>query len=357
MLVSVLCSMGSEARRSQRASRQIAPLAVVLIIVVASCSATENDVTAPSSTTPLELDRDVNVHGHRGARGLKPESTLPSFEIALDIGVDTLEFDLHFTADGEVVIWHDPVISADKCGLKPGAPSSVPDPADEGAPPGALAIRALTVSELRWFDCSRNPDPDRFPEQDPSATELAGDDFGIITLGELITFVEMYAQSDGKSPDQRSVANVVAFNIETKRDPRDPGAIGDGFDGASIGPFELRLLEVIDEYELAGRVVIQSFDERSLRAIHAEDPTMALALLTATPIGQFGAVAAAGASTWSPRSDTATQTAIDAAHEAGLSVIPWTVNVESEMRELAHRGIDGIITDRPDIAVGLFSQG
>ena len=56
------------------------------------------------------LPEGFEAQGHRGARGLLPENTLPSFEAALDLGVTTLELDLHFTEDGELVVWHDPLI-------------------------------------------------------------------------------------------------------------------------------------------------------------------------------------------------------------------------------------------------------
>lgn len=328
-------------------------LVAVAILALTSCVTTADETTTP----PIDPDTPIDIQGHRGARGLKPESTLPSFETALDVGVDTLEFDLHFTSDGEIVIWHDPVVSPEKCGLKPGAPDSVPDPDDPETPPEALALRALTASDLEWFDCDRNPDVSRFPDQDASETELAGDDYRILTMGALIEFVKTYADSEGKSNRQRETARAVRFNVETKRDPRDPATIGDGFDGTSAGPFELRLLDVIASHGLAERVVIQSFDDRSLRAIHAVDPSIDLALLTSSPFARFSEFADAGVSIWSPRFDTATQDAINEAHAAGLSVIPWTVNVGSEMQELAERGVDGIITDRPDIAVELFGQG
>ncbi len=65
---------------------------------------------------------ELDIQGHRGARGLRPENTLPSFEIALDLEVSTLELDLHFSADNQVVVWHDPTIDPDKCRLDDQAP-------------------------------------------------------------------------------------------------------------------------------------------------------------------------------------------------------------------------------------------
>src|SRR5262249_19692882 len=88
-----------------------------------------------------------DLQGHRGARGRKPENTLPSFEAALDAGVTPIETDIHLPADGVPVLTHDPIL---------------------GAP-----VRQLTLAELRQWRADVNPDPERFPEQDASVTPLA----------------------------------------------------------------------------------------------------------------------------------------------------------------------------------------
>jgi glycerophosphoryl diester phosphodiesterase len=325
---------------------------IVVGLLVSACSAEAVSETT-SSTIPRTAElSEIDIQGHRGARGLKPENTLPAFEAALDLGVTTLEFDLHFTADDDVVIWHDPVITPDKCGLRSGAPDSVPDPDDPETSPDELAVRALTVSDLHWYDCVRNPDSDRFPDQDPSATELAGSDFRLVTLEELIEFIETYEASATKTDAQRSGARMIRFNIETKREPGVPSSTGDGFDGVNAGPFELRILEIIAEHGLHDRVVIQSFEPRSLRAIHAVEPDIGLAILTAFFDVPFEEITALGISIWSPSSETATDPLVTKAHSVGLAVVPWTVNDVDEMEALIGRGVDGFITDRPDLAVG-----
>src|SRR5438105_26100 len=102
--------------------------------------------------------RNFDVQGHRGARGLKPENTLPGFETAFDLGVTSVETDVHLTRDGVPVLFHDDVISERLCRPVPGR--SVPAP--ENRPP----VRTLTLGELRGYRADRNPDPRRFPEQD-----------------------------------------------------------------------------------------------------------------------------------------------------------------------------------------------
>ena len=332
------------------------------VLVVASCSEAIGDgvtttvrsvseITAPIEPGDPGFPAGFDVQGHRGARGLKPENPLPSFETALDLGVSTLELDLHYSADGDVVVWHDPVVGDDKCGLKAGAPSHIPDPDDPEAPEDSLAVRSLTTDDLRWFDCSRNPDQEAFPDQNSEPTLLAESDFGIITLDDLIDFVERYATAPSKTEIQRQGAIVVGYNVETKRGFGDTSAIDDGFDGTNPGPFELRLLEVIDDRRIRDRVVVQSFIRESLESIHLIDPELRLAALT---IGDAdpGGYAALGASVWSPQASSISERRLAEAFEVGLVVIPWTVNSLEEVERLVDAGVDGVITDRPDLILG-----
>ena len=203
--------------------------------------------------------------------------------------------------------------------------------------------------QLGSYICDRNPDIGRFPDQRADPGDLAGPDYRIVTLAELFGFVALYTDSGQKSPEQRENASAVQFNIETKRVPNNPGTIGDDFDGISPGQFELAILDDIQQSGLAERVIIQSFDHRSLKAIYAVNDEIRLAALTRDPIGDPGAFADWGATFWSPRASTLTAASVIAAHEADLLVIPWTVNDRDEMQSLIELGVDGIITDRPDL--------
>ena len=323
---------------------------MALSMIAAACTTDEEiQTTNTDETTVVQPPARFDVQGHRGARGLKPENTLPAFETALDFGVSTLELDLHFTADSEVVIWHDPVIDSKKCGLKPDAPPGIPDPDDPTVTSQDLAVRGLTAADLRWFDCSRNPDAGRFPQQNSAATSIAGNDFGIVTLAELIEFVAKYSVNQSKTVEQRDNAARVRFNVETKRSARFPDAIGDGFDGTTAGPFELRLLEIIAAFEIRDRVTVQSFDRRSIGAINAVDPGISLAMLTSDGSIDLAAYADIGATVWSPKAASVAKDRIAEAHRLGMVVIPWTVNEPDVFDQLVALGVDGVITDRPDI--------
>ena len=297
------------------------------------------------------LPPGFDAEGHRGARGLLPENSLPAFETALDLGVTTLELDLHFTQDGQVVVWHDPIIDDTKCRLPD-------DPADPDAPDPRNPLRRIFISQqplsvVQSYLCDLNPDSERFAEPTAVSTQLAGNDYRIITLAELFDFVEQYANSDLKTEAQRSNAAKVQFNIETKREPDHPEYIDDGFTGGEAGPFELAILEVVNGRFLTNRIIIQSFDHRSLRTIRDIDGEIRLAALTTGGEAKLDVYAAYKFNIWSPNQRDVTAELIAKAHDEGLVVIPWTVNETADMQRLIGWGVDGLISDRPDLLLNL----
>lgn len=328
--------------------------------------------SAERDAHPMVVPLDFEVHGHRGARGLRPENTLPAFEAALDLQVTALELDLHFTRDRKVVVWHDPFVTPEFCGppkasagpaagappiaaTDPGKIRLTPDDvplAPEGFPPlhPSLAIRNQSAAQLRPLRCDRNAEPMKFLDQKPIPGPLSGDDWGIVTLEELVDFVAKYAASDTKSPEQRANAAKVVFNIETKRWPNHPSFIGDGFDGEEPGPFEREVVRVLRSRDLLGRAMVQSFDHRSLWAIRKLEPELVVAVLERErgpePLAKF---AENGAKAWSPRHSVLTPELVAEAKAAGLLVVPWTVNEAFQMSEMRRLGVDGLITDRPDL--------
>jgi len=348
-------------------------LGLLLLISLVACGTTEGAAVDPTAVTvPVnvhaaddavsEIDASsslppgFDVQGHRGARGLKPENTLPAFETALDLGVTTLEMDLHFTSDQTVVVWHDDAIDKDKCGLDLDSDVDTRDP-DSMIKWGAeLMISQLPLAQVQAYRCDRNPDPQRFPDQENGPTALAGDDYHIVSLAELFDFVAQYAESEQKSQSRRENAQQARFNIETKRVPDKPKAIADGFDGVNPGPFELEILRLIDAYGLQDRVTIQSFDHRSLWAIRSVNETISLAALTSGGAPNPPGYAKQGATIWSPNAKDASPAMISKSHKSGLLVIPWTVNDAGDMRDLITAGVDGIISDRPDILLDLEQE-
>jgi glycerophosphoryl diester phosphodiesterase len=285
-----------------------------------------------------------DLQGHRGARGLAPENTLPGFETALAIGVTTLELDLAMTRDGVLVVSHDRRLNPDHTRGPDGKFLE-----GEGPP-----IRSLTLGEVRRYDVGRlKPGTDyakSFPEQRPA------DSARIPPLAELFDLVK------------RAGADHVRFNIETKITPTS------GDETPDPETFAAALADVVRSAGLTARVSIQSFDWRTLKAMQRIAPEIERVCLTAEAlnfdtikrggpgpspwlagldIDDFAGsvprlVAAAGCQVWSPLYRNAKADDVAAAKALGLKVIPWTVNERADMERLIALGVDGIITDYPD---------
>ncbi len=285
-----------------------------------------------------------DVQGHRGARGLAPENTLAGFTRALAIGVTTLEMDVAVTADGTVVLSHDPALNPDLTRGPDGQFIDAP-----GAP-----IRALTLEQLRRYDVGRIRPGSRYAALYPEQVPVDGE--RIPTLAEVVALT------------RRLGADTVRFNIETKIFPDRPHL--------TVPPDEMaeRLAAVIERAGMAGRVIVQSFDWRTLKWFQVHRPDVALAWLTSAhggadtvsprrgrssgwlaghdPAAHGGSIPrtvhAAGGRIWSPDHRSLAEAEVAEARALGLVVIPWTVNDPAVMDRLIAWGVDGIITDYPD---------
>jgi glycerophosphoryl diester phosphodiesterase len=306
-----------------------------------------------------------NVQGHRGARGLKPENTLPAFEVAFDLGVTSVETDVHLSRDGVPVIIHDPDINECLCRLIPGAAAWVyvsrSVEASAKRKPAPL-ISSLTLAQLRGYRAVCNPDPARFPHQDASVTPLAArfaeragiDPFTPPTLADLFAFAAAYAgelgDQAGKTEAQRAWAGQVIFDLELKRVPFRPELIGDGFDGGEAARLERQVVACIQSAGVLERTVVRSFDHRAVRAIGRLEPRLTTAVLVAgtAPASPAEVARAAGACLYCPDFEFLDQAQVSLAHAAGITVLPLTVNEPCAWERLLAWGVDGITTDYPD---------
>ncbi len=272
----------------------------------------------------VRKEKSFDLQGHRGARGLVPENTLPAFRRALELGVTTLEMDVVISADAQVVVSHEPWMAAAICSLPSGAP--VPEGEER-----QHNLYRMSYAEIARYDCGRRGHP-RFPEQQPTPARKP-------LLSEVIAEAEAYARELGRPP--------VFYNIETKSTPG-----GDGVWHPEPQVFARLLYDVLEEGGVTARAVVQSFDPRTLRAMREIDPSVALALLVTKERAPAVAenVAALGfvPAIYSPNHEAVDAAMVEAVHARGMRLVPWTVNAPKDMRRLRALGVDGLITDYPD---------
>jgi glycerophosphoryl diester phosphodiesterase len=295
----------------------------------------------------------LHIIGHRGAAGLLPENTLSAFKHACVLGVDGVELDVLVSADGELVVHHD-------YRLKPEIARS-PDGAWVSAsiPP---AIRDLTLVQLKSYDVGRLQPKTSYAARYPEQTPVDGE--RIPTLKEAI---QLFKAACGPS---------TRLLIEIKTSPEEPDltpppeAVADKVAG------------LVGEEGLADRVLVISFDWRSLVHIQKTAPELATAYLTMVSgglnnlkPGQYGtspwtagidvddfngsapkAVKAAGGRIWSPYFKNLTAESLAEARQLGLAVYVWTVDKPEDMQRMIDMKVDGITTNRPDVLKRLLKR-
>jgi len=269
-----------------------------------------------------------DLQGHRGARGLAPENTLPAFAAALAGGVSTLELDTAVTKDGVVVIHHDRRLNPDIARGPDGRWVEAPAP----------LIHALTYGELQRYDVGRLRPGSKFalqfPEQQPA------DGTRVPRLADLFELVK------------KTGNETVHFNIETKLSPQAPEE--------TVPPqdFARAVLAEVRQAGVQVRTSIQSFDWRTLKVVEREAPEIVTVYLTGRrgTESQPKAVHAAGGRVWSPYHEAMDSVALVEARALGLKVVPWTVNEPAEIERVLDLGVDGLITDYPDRARGHIAR-
>jgi glycerophosphoryl diester phosphodiesterase len=285
---------------------------------------------------------DFDLQGHRGARGLRPENTLPAFAEALCLGVTTLELDLAVTRDGVVVVNHGRRVRADLTRAGNGA----------WMPYGGLLVNRIDFATLRRYDVGRPRPGSRYAMAYPEL--VAVDGTRVPSLAEVI---ELLREAGG---DTR-------LNVEIKINPERPQETlpPDRFTDAAIDV--LRTGGVLD------RSSVQSFDWRALERarqtapelvrVHLTDQTERDTVQVGQPDGSpwlagldvdaYGGsvpalVEAAGGQVWSPNFSDLGASELERAQALGLKVVVWTVNEPDDIDRMLELGVDGIISDYPN---------
>ena len=249
------------------------------------------------------------VHGHRGARALRPENTIPAFEYAIGVGVDAIELDMGVTRDGVVVVSHDPFLAPPIC---------------SGPRPKAF-LHELTLAQIREWDCGKLANP-----RHPRHVAIPGT--------RMPTLAEVFSLAPRGSFD---------FNIEAKTELAPPPE-----------EFVRLVLAEIRKHGLEARIIFQSFDFRVLRAMKKLAPEIRLAALWEGPDRDFMDIAKeAGTRIVAPEFAHVTPQKVRAAHAAGLEVVPWTANHPQDWDRLIAAQVDAIITDDPAALIAYLKVG
>lgn len=284
-----------------------------------------------------------DMQSHRGGRGLLPENTLASFENAIRMGTTTLEMDIAITADGVPVISHDPELN----------PALTRNAQGEWVKDPRPLIKSMTLEQVQRYDVGRLNPAHRYAREFPDQQPRDGQ--RIPTLAAVFKLVNDLG------------AKEVHFDMETKINPHHPDS--------TLAPqaFVNTVLKVVRDAGMTERVMVQSFDWRTLELLHKLEPRIRTMYLTIEgkdfntvtdsawtaghKIQQFqGSVphmvrASAGKAKgviWAPNFNNLNPELVKVGQSLGLQVIPWTVNEKPQMARLIDWGVDGIISDYPD---------
>ena len=279
------------------------------------------------SLSQFAYAQSLDIQGHRGARGLLPENTIPAFIRAIDEGVQTLELDVVITKDKKVLVSHEPYMSSSICSKPDGSGIS----SEES---NALNIYQMTYEQIKSYDCGSKGNP-RLPKQEKMAVSKP-------LLINLISQVEAYLKKNGLSK--------VAYNIELKSSPK-----GDNVYHPGVEEFSTIVYDLLAASLPMDRFNIQSFDFRILKYWHTTYPKVRLAALIENGKGVEANLRDLGftPNIYSPYHILLNKEMISFCQQKNMKVIPWTVNERSAMERLVEMGVDGIITDFPDRAKDL----
>lgn len=258
----------------------------------------------------------VQVHGHRGARAVRPENTIPAFEYALANGVDVLELDLGVTKDNKLVIIHDQTLNPEIC-LDPNGKKIT----------RITPVNSLTLSELKSYDCGALKNP-KFEKQKPEP-------------GTRVPSFDQFAQWLETHPNPR--AKTIKLNVEMKSEESQPELSPDPATFAKL------LISSLKRFKLMNRTIIQSFDFRTLAEARKLAPKAVISLLVENRPNESLVELAKkyNAEIVSPNQDWLTREDVAPARAAGVKIVPWTANAEKEWQKLLDMGVDGIISDDP----------
>jgi len=271
-----------------------------------------------------------DVHGHRGCRGLRPENTIPAFLHAVQLGVDVLELDVVVSADGQLVVSHEPWMNAAIC-LDPQGHRIAP------AEQHQHNLYQLPYAAIRRYDCGQSGHPG-FPEQQ------AGPAYKPL-LREVVTEADALTQALGHAP--------MRYSIEVKST-----AAGDDMWHPTPAVFIEMVLAQLRQLGVVQRTTLLSFDKRVLREARRQLPDLPLCLLVEDTVSLSEHLTKLGflPQMYGPHHALVDEMLVAQTNRLRLQLVPWTVNEPADMLRLMQLGVNGLTSDYPDRLLHLLAS-
>ncbi len=258
--------------------------------------------------------------GHRGARGLMPENTIEAMREALRYPITTLELDVVISQDKKVVVSHEPWINDEFC----------LHPEGKNIQGKEFNLFKMDYDEILRFDCGSKKHP-RFPEQKKISV-------GKPLLAGLLLEIEGQLKKENRS---------IFYNVEIKSTVADEQHRYQ----PKVPEFSDLVIATLREFLTDDRFIIQSFDPRVLIYVRQKYPQIKLSYLTEKKESPEMVKKTLGfyPQIFSPDYKLLGYEDIPLYHAQDMRVIPWTINNREDMKKLMGMGVDGIITDYPDL--------
>lgn len=303
-------------------------LKVFLIsLIFISCSSAKKNAAMNNEikNSPLKGGGPFDKEAHRGGRGLMPENTIPAMLNALGLGVTTLEMDVCISKDKKVFLSHEAFLNHEITTKPDGSFIAEKDER-------SFNMYQMNYAEIIKYDVGMKQHP-RFPEQQKLKAVKP-------LLSDVFKAVKEYMMTARRPYPQ--------FNIETKCLPE-----SDNKYHPAPAEFVELLMKEIKDNQMEEYVIIQSFDFRTLQYLHQHYPNIKTAMLVEADskssfrkqmkdIGFTPTI-------YSPEMALVIPGLVNECHELNMKIIPWTVNDKKKIEELKAMGVDGIITDYPNL--------
>lgn len=278
----------------------------------------------------MSSEKIIEIQGHRGARSIYPENTIPAFIYALQQGVTTLEMDVVITKDSQVMLSHEPFMSHEICLDTLG---NMITEANEKT----YNIFQLTYRQVQQYDCGVKKHP-RFLEQKKMTVKKP-------LLRDVMDSVEKYIAANNLPK--------VQYNIETKTTVE-----GDGIFHPAPSTFVDVLLQEIISGKIQNRTTIQSFDIRTLQYLHQKMPAIKTVLLVENTLSPQENIQLLGftPTIYSPHFSLVNKSLTDYCQQQSMQLITWTVNDTATVQKLLSFPLQGIITDNPKLIIDYLKK-